>query len=87
MKFKPEDFIDMDWENGLAVREAATRVANAKVDSIVEAEVNRRLQEWLDAAPRVYGNEAELDWTMKPLPAGIYVTHTARLVEIEEINK
>lgn len=72
LEYSPEDFDFYCW-NKLSPAEFA-QAANAK------------LREWLEKAPKVQGRklDKELGWVMGETP-WIGDTHTARLIEIEEI--
>lgn len=71
MKFEPSDF------SGSGDYASCALAANAK------------LREWLASAPVVYGNGTQFDISKEPSQLEIAngVTHSARLVDIQELKK
>lgn len=82
MKFKPEDFCDLYVESDPGF---CRQISEDDVHEIVER-ANAKLQEWLDAAPTLYGNNEPYFGSQWNFEKKTEHSHKAKLVCIEEIK-
>jgi len=75
LKYEPKDFLIKNRDQGMVSAVYATKIAQKKYDEFIEQQ------------PVVYGHK-ELIWMYGPPgQKSVLDTHTARLVNIEEIEK